>query len=276
MTGLAVGAEVPFTSILALNVRTEILGVLSDGCTALSWKQGSTSILAQNWDWQEEQKENLVLLHIKQSGKPNIEMVTEAGMIGKIGLNAAGVGVCLNAIRARGVDFGKLPCHLALRTCLDSSSREEAVAALHRAGVAGACHILVADPTGGSGLECSSADVIEVPMSPEGLVLHTNHFVLEHPGVEERIQMKDTKARLTHVSNLAKAAYAGLESIQKLLEDEDGYPTAINRQRTKDSSVATLFSIVMDLEARFASVRLGRPSSAAQSLMLQPTVENDE
>ncbi len=32
-----------------------------------------------------EQKENLVCLQIEQTGKPVIQMLTEAGMIGKIG-----------------------------------------------------------------------------------------------------------------------------------------------------------------------------------------------
>lgn len=49
--GLADGSGVDFISILALNVRTEIaFGMLSDGCTALSWKVESISALAQNWD----------------------------------------------------------------------------------------------------------------------------------------------------------------------------------------------------------------------------------
>lgn len=252
-------------------MRTEItFGLFSDGCTALSWKAGDTSILAQNWDWQEEQKENLIHLRIERDDKPNIEMITEAGIIGKIGLNSAGVGVCLNAIRAKGVDFGKLPCHLALRRCLDSSSREIAVAALRHAGVASSCHILVADLKGGSGLECSSVDVVEVPMSPEGLVVHTNHFIEEHPGVQENIELKDTKTRLARISELAKAAKADVGSVGKMLEDEDGYPTAINRQRTEDSSTSTLFSIVMDLGARSADARIGRPSSADFELKLQP------
>lgn len=35
--------------------------------------------------WMKEQKENLVLLKIDQVGQPSIQMLTEAGMIGKIG-----------------------------------------------------------------------------------------------------------------------------------------------------------------------------------------------
>ncbi|KAL8698378.1 MAG: hypothetical protein Q9201_006613 [Fulgogasparrea decipioides] len=250
--------------------------MFSDGCTALSWKGETTNFLAQNWDWQQEQKGNLIRLRIKQQDKPNIDMITEAGIIGKIGLNSAGVGVCLNAVRARGVGFVRLPCHLALRRCLDSKSRREAVAALQRAGVASSCHILVADPDGGIGLECSSEDIVLLPMSEEGLITHTNHFLKEHPGVEENVQFKDTQPRLERIAELAKAAKPDLEPIRKLLEDENGFPASINRQITDDSTIATLFSIVMNLKERFADVRLGRPSEPEEKVKLQPHMPKHE
>ncbi|KAL8722020.1 MAG: hypothetical protein Q9225_001396 [Loekoesia sp. 1 TL-2023] len=273
--GLAAGADVPFSSILTLNVRTEIaFGMFLDGSTALSWKNSDTSFLAQNWDWRQEQKDNLIRLRIERNDKPSIDMITEAGIIGKIGLNSAGVGVCLNAIRARGVDFDKLPCHLALRRCLDSTSQEDAVAALQHAGVASPCHILVADSCGGSGLECSSADIVVLSMSSQELIVHTNHYIGRHPGVEENVHIEDSYARLARIQELMKSAKAELGSIQKLLEDEDGYPTAINRQRTDDSTIATMFSIVMDLKGRSATVQVGRPSAADETLDLQPHVPN--
>ena len=134
----------PYLDILTLNVRTEIAyGMAGDGCTALYRKTNTSSFLAQNWDWEEEQRENLIHLNISRQGKPAISMITEAGIIGKIGLNSSGVGVCLNAIKAHGIDIKRLPCHLALRTCLECISMGEAVAALEKAGVASSCHILV-------------------------------------------------------------------------------------------------------------------------------------
>lgn len=46
-----VGGDVGLGDVLALNVRSEIaMGLMTDGCTALSWTAGSDSILAQNWD----------------------------------------------------------------------------------------------------------------------------------------------------------------------------------------------------------------------------------
>ncbi|KAL8674818.1 MAG: hypothetical protein Q9168_000799 [Polycauliona sp. 1 TL-2023] len=248
--------------------------MFADACTALSWKDGNTSLLAQNWDWQQEQQANLIRLRITQLDKPNIDMITEAGIIGKIGLNSAGVGVCLNATRAKGVDFGRLPCHLALRRCLDSNSRAEATAALQAAGVASSCHILVADPEGGTGIECSSADVILIPMCDGGKILHTNHFVEAHPGIEENILLQDSEARLARTSDLVEAARPDIASVRRLLDDEDGYPISINRQRTSESTIATLFSIVMQLDKDYADVWIGRPTEAEHYLRLHPDAKD--
>lgn len=49
--GIADGAQVPFDSILTLNVRTEIsMGLMTDGCTSLAWKTPNECYMAQNWD----------------------------------------------------------------------------------------------------------------------------------------------------------------------------------------------------------------------------------
>ena len=240
----------------------------SDGCTAFSWKKDASSFLAQNWDWRKEQKENLIRLCIQQNGRPNIDMITEAGIIGKIGLNHVGVGVCLNAIRANGVDFGKLPCHLALRRCLESDTREDAVATLLRVGVASACHILVADANGGTGLECSNLDIVQLPVSNEGILTHTNHFLKEHPGVHENIQFPDTKTRLERINFLLETVDP--KNISAPLMDEEGSPTSINRKATSESTWETLFSIVMDLKDRHAQVSIGRPSAPEQKIVLRP------
>jgi isopenicillin-N N-acyltransferase-like protein len=88
-----------------------------------------------------------------------ITQITEAGIIGKTGINSLGVGICLNAIRTKGVDFSKLPLYLALHAALNSRSAASAVAALDKAGVACAGYILVADLTGGIGTEWSALGV---------------------------------------------------------------------------------------------------------------------
>jgi len=274
MKGISEGAGIPFLSILAMNVRTEIAyGMASDGCTALSWKTESASYLAQNWDWQVEQQQNLIWIRIQQETKPTIEMITEAGIIGKIGLNSAGVGVCLNAIRANGVDFKKLPTHLALRACLDSKTREEAVSTLERSGVASACHILIADPAGGMGIECSYVDMIKLHMTERHTVTHSNHYVAKHMGVDDKKQVSDSVRRLARINELIEkcgTVKPSVDDIELMFQDEDGYPTAINRAESGPNTSATLFSIIMDLRRGYAEVKMGRPTECEEAFTLKP------
>lgn len=273
MRGVAEGAEVQLSDIIACNVRTEIaFGLFSDGCTALSWRTADASFLAQNWDWQEAQKKNLVVLTIKQqSNKPTIKMVTEAGLIGKIGLNDAGVGVCLNAIMINGMDPTKLPCHLGLRLVLDSRSREEAVKRLEECGIASACHMLIADPTGGIGLEWSSSEVQKCEMNDRKQVFHSNHYIVEHPTIDQDSSwMKDSGFRVKRIEELASKLgdAPSKDEVFEVFKDETNYPGAICRAQKSPSTSATLFNIVMDLEARRADVRLGRTVAVEDHVVL--------
>ena len=312
MKGIAIGSGFQFLDILALNIRSEIsMGLMSkseseiesDGCTALY--ASSAAVLAQNWDWEEPQRDNLVVIHAFQdigtsndidTGSRNDDdddtisfsdsdeyekimsynwtTVTEAGMVAKIGLNSFGVGVCLNAIRARGVDFGRLPVHIALRLVLDCSSCEEAVSRLRQIGVAAACHILVADDTGAAyGVECSFADIKTLSVHDNRLT-HTNHWLLGHSGpagrIHEAVVLPDSKIRQERVNYLLQRGIGkdAVHDIEKILEDQDNYPTSINREASDKNPSETLCSIVMDLKQRMARVRMGRPTEPVDSFVL--------
>lgn len=243
-------------------MRTEIaFGLFSDGCTALSWRTDNSSFLAQNWDWMEAQKSQLIILTIIQDDKPTIKMITEAGLIGKIGLNSAGVGVCLNAIKAKGLDTTRMPCHLGLRTVLESRSRADAVQRLETFGIASACHMLIADPTGGVGIEWSAVEHQKVPMNASKQVFHTNHYLVDHPGIIDTNWLDDSNFRVKRVEELCNKLSASprLDEVAGVFKDEVNYPGSICRAEEPPSEAATLFNIVMDLEARTAVITLGRP-----------------
>lgn len=212
----------------------------------------------------------MVLLTVEQSEKPTIKMVTEAGIIGKIGLNSAGVGVCLNAIRVGGVGASRIPCHLGLRLALDSNTRQEAVKQLRDCGVASACHMLVADETGATGLEWSSTDLQILDENDRGQVFHSNHYIVEHPGLNVKPWLADSDFRLARVEQLCNAIPEPptTEKLLGVLEDEKNFPAAICRAVDGSSDLATLFSILMDLKARRSVVRLGRPSAPEEVIYL--------
>ncbi|KZO99548.1 AAT-domain-containing protein [Calocera viscosa TUFC12733] len=272
MRGLAEGAGVEYSDILALNIRTEIaFGMFSDGCTALSWNTSEKSFLGQNWDWMVAQKENLIIANIIQVGKPSISMVTEAGIIGKIGLNSAGVGACLNAIRLKGADSSRTPVHLCLRLILESDSVDAAVAAVEKYGCASSAHILIADPNGSVGLELTYKSVIKLPMDGKGRIFHSNHL-LQRPAwlADEGMATGDTKERVVRIRQLADklGSFPDEEDVKSVFKDEEGYPGSINRAFAGKSEGATLFNIVMDLTSKTATVTKGRPTEAEEVIAL--------
>jgi isopenicillin-N N-acyltransferase like protein len=273
--GIADGAERDILDIVALNVRTEIaFGLFSDGCTSLSWHGEKGSLLGQNWDWMPEQKPNLIILRIQGDGEsPSIAMVTEAGIVGKIGFNSNGVGVCLNAIKTKGCNPKQLPVHFGLRLALESRSAAEAVDSMEAIGMASSAHILLADEKEAIGFEFTATTSARLPMDANSCVVHTNHLLGDHAGVHEPGWLADSPLRLATMKELTtklaqRAREPSIDDFSKLFEDESNFPSAICRTLEENSGAETLFNIVMDLKAKTAVVRLGRTVAVEETIHL--------
>lgn len=116
MCGVVSGVDVDFFDILVFNVWIEIIfgffmggdifdeKIFIDGCIVFLYVFGDGRnkgvFLGQNWDWQLEQFFNFFVCYIVQFDSEvfDIVMIIEGGIIGKIGFNLRGVGVCLNVI----------------------------------------------------------------------------------------------------------------------------------------------------------------------------------
>jgi len=287
-------SDVGLLDIIALNCRSEIaLGQWDDGCTALAWrlppgtesgKEGKhVQILAQNWDWRTSVGRNLAIASIKQEGKPTIWMVMEPGIVGKIGFNSSSVGVCLNAIRARPTDFTLLPIHLLLRIALESTSAAAAISTIESlGGSASSQHVLIADAYGGRGLELSPRGPAYVDADADGIIVHTNHFLLNKL-VDEPPWLAGSPLRLERARALCQdiIADARQDDIDKAVSanvlrrrvfgDTVGAPQAIccspDLARGGLASIETLFNIVMRFEegrGPVAEVVFGRLGSGKE------------
>ncbi|KAK4944584.1 hypothetical protein LTR10_016018 [Elasticomyces elasticus] len=285
MQGIAEGAGVDILDIVALNCRSEIaLGNFSDGCTSLAWNTRPDVegvVLAQNWDWTNRVKQNLVMMSIDQVGKPKIHMITESGIVGKIGFNSAAVGVCLNAIRARPVLSTKLPIHIALRVCLESTSVDGAVRRLQSlGGVASSQHILIADQHKALGMELSPLGDVYLP-EERGIVTHSNHFI-KNGYVDEPPWLAGSPVRLQRIRQLtAKLMDEGVSGSmvqgsllrERVFSDTFNAPQAICCQedpsRPIETRSSTLFNIIMSLnEKPSAEVVWGKPGSGEEGEVL--------
>ncbi|KAI0684000.1 AAT-domain-containing protein [Cytidiella melzeri] len=291
MRGIADGigaSDVDITDIIALNARSEIaLGQWDDGCTALSWKLADKQILAQNWDWRTAVGKNLALVSIRQEGKPDIWMVIEPGIVGKIGFNSASVGVCLNAIRAKPIDTHLLPVHLLLRIALECTSSQAAIAKIEVLGGASSSqHILIADSDGGVGLELSPRGGAYLEENELGLLVHTNHF-LENKLVDEPPWLSGSPVRLARAYALCETVAAGTVGHElaskvtpdvlrrKVFADTFNSPQAIccMADLSRTEIIETIFNIVMTFErgkSPTAEVLIGRPASSGRPVYTMP------
>ena len=269
MEGIARGAGRPFSEILALNARTEILppsfltGADAGECTAIAVGPAASatgeSLLAQNWDWVGSQRGALILLRVREGSDagaaPACLTLTEAGMLAKIGFNSCGVGVCLNILRSvfDGAHPG-VPVHVLLRALLKRTSVRDAVEFSSKLSFGGSSNILMADAGGElASLEFSPKGMRVV--RPEGGTLcHTNHFL--HPEATgwqaAHVANLSTIPRLDRARQLAASRpKQGIEDVKRLLRDESAGLLSICRKPDlslpPEAQIESVASAIMEL-----------------------------
>ena len=176
----AEGCALPAWRIHAVNARTELLaaaGAASRGeCSAVAGAGAAgTMVGAQTWDWHQELAGGWAVLEYPGTHYPFVTL-TEAGLLGKIGVNSAGVGLLFNILSHRSdTGDGGVPVHAVARRILDSAADVEAGLAILRSAplAASSCFTLL-DATRVACLEASPAGVAELP--PGRWSVHTNHF----------------------------------------------------------------------------------------------------
>lgn len=280
MEGIAKGAGVDFEDILTLNARSEIAlamdgEMFSDGCTAISIYQPFTedTLIAQNWDWHYSQNKSLLMLKVSSEGHPDILMVTEGGIIGKIGFNSAGVGVCFNALITN-KKTDKVPIHLGLKAVLKSYTQAEALSKLSNGQIATSASFIIGYDTGeGKGMALN-AEVspfgIDFVDEEIGRLVHTNHLCSKKMigTIRDLNEYKDGNSiprmkranQLIDIS-LKKGEEINESTIMSWLQDDFNAPDSINHYQNKllpsHRRMETVFSIIINLSKRSGLIRLG-------------------
>ncbi len=284
MEGVAQGAGVDFEDILALNARSEIAltgrkdKIFSDGCTSIAVTAPACdeTIIGQNWDWKGSQIDSLLLLRIKQKGKPDITMVTEGGIIGKIGCNSSGVAVCLNAL-ITDKKSDEVPIHLGLRAVLNSSSFHEALSRVNNGQMASAANFMIASHEGEGMSLAANVEVspfsIDLMVEPNGTAIHSNHILspelLKNLVDLNEFKHTDSMIRKLRAEQLVNTALAKGETInedhfKKWFCDKYNYPNSINHFPNENAPEhrrsETVFSIIMNLSKQKTLFCVGKPA----------------
>ncbi|MDX6308996.1 MAG: isopenicillin-N N-acyltransferase like protein [Nocardioidaceae bacterium] len=283
LEGVAAGSGFGLTTVMALNARTEVLAQARSAgateCSTLVQLHGGdgSPIGAQTWDWHEELAGGWHL-HTVRGDDHTFVGLTEYGMLAKIGVNDAGLGVHLNLLRhasdARGRydnqrarPAGGVPVHLLARQILGrAASVAEAVEHARSAAVCASSVITVVSREEAVCVEISPAGVGLVEPS-DGWLVHTNHFLEPRLAAGERVteEVTTTFEREDLLRSRVKAVAAPLEveELAALLcaHDEDGVPVCRHPdgEATLGYRGSTLATVSLDPLRCAAGISAGGP-----------------
>lgn len=257
--GIAAGSGLPEAHIFAINARSELVPIEAAECTALSAPQAA--LLGQTWDWCRQMEDLVTLLSITLESGHRILTVTEPGIVGKIGLSSAGIGVCLNFLLAPRSEDG-VPVHTMLREALEADSLAAAQQRLQQAGTGHGGNILLAAGSGEAVNFEFAGDHVDERQLHENFV-HTNHCLFrEVPAGEFE---ENSRGRLHHAGELlAKEPGPTLQGLKNILSDRQNPDASIwvPYQPFYGLELGTLCTVVMDLSRGELHLRMGQDTAA--------------
>ena len=265
LEGIAESANVTLADLMLLQVRNQLTPEADAGCTSFALEPAAGidrgAIVGQNWDNDPLLDDFTVMLTRRPIDKPALMTVTQAGLISYIGMNDAGIGVCLNTLPAPCKDVG-VPHYFTVRGIYEARSLDEAVYAVNRADRAIPANIMMSTPQGPADLEVT-LEGVQVLHGEDGRVTHTNHCL--HPDLvainddfPELIQSIPRKQRVDALVSHTSP----LDSLKAALQDHDNHPRSICRHANDDPTSGfwvTVFSVIIETESRRMHVSRGTP-----------------
>jgi len=189
IAGIAEGAGLTVQQVASVNARTELLAAANptgqtECSTVVSLPPGRPPVAVQTWDWYDAMSDGWFTWTIPHPDGRVVRTVTEFGMLAKIGVNGAGVGVMLNMLHHRNdaeavarEEIGH-PVHLLSRAILDdATTTRDAVRIASATPTSASTSLTVVDTAG---------DAVSVELFPggpglveptDGVLVRTNHFV---------------------------------------------------------------------------------------------------
>lgn len=281
MEGIAIGSDVPFAAIVALNARTMMLRTAlnrdrsdSAECTTGALLPRATAdghtYLFGNWDQNYRCVENSALLEIRVIGRPAIFTLTEAGILIRTGFNEHGIGITGNSLisdRDTGDSRGT-PWPIIRRRVLWHDRIAPAAREVFQASRSHSGNHVIADAEGFAvDLEATPETVFTLGPD-QGVVAHANHFL--SVGAQARvidIQLGRSPSSLYRHARVQEAmeatnGSATIADIQAALTDHFGHPQSVCTHPGQTNSL-TVSSHIADLTTRTMTISSGPPCENA-------------
>lgn len=261
MRAIAQSCGISYEDILTINCRSEVLFAQPDGCSAFGvlpeLTENGHTLLGQTWDWLAGSRAAAVVLKVKSPTEPDAIICAEAGMIGGKGLNAHGIGVCLNALSVGHGTIG-VPLHIMYRKILGQDTISNALDQIAKPQRAGSgCFVL------GS----ASGFLMSVEFTPENFdvlmpisepLCHTNHYlspILRGADTFKR-DLTDTFVRLNRLQRLCRAFNSRytVAKVFEYLSDHANFPDSVCSHEDladpEGKRLCTVYAMAMDLNEK--------------------------
>lgn len=222
LEGLAAGARQDTEEVIALNARTELLaGRAVAECSVIGHLNGRSVALAQTWDWHPDLAGATVVWTVVKPDATWFTTATEAGILGKLGVNGHGVACGLNFLTCS-ADGGVegVPIHVALRLVLEhgvSASRARHMLRSLQTSASSCVTVAAAGIHGGElfAAELSPGGTRIVEADQRGWLVHTNHFLAApRAGIDTQPDLNPgTLVRRAHLRDLLDAGATPLEAL---------------------------------------------------------------
>lgn len=275
MCGVAAGCDLQEWQLGLLNARTEVLaavGAVGEGecSTAVYLPDSGAPRTIQTWDWHDElAADRLVVRYVADSGL-EVRYFTEFGMLGKIGLNDAGLGLHFNILNhVSDADPIGVPVHAVARRVLDlATTIEEAVEVAASATLSASTVLTVMTYDGQRG------DAACIELSPAGqavvrpddrLLAHTNHFLDPDLARGDLVPSSASTYRRLKQVRERRALVAEADPLRRVealeVHEVDGAPVCCHPDPdvSFDQRWESLLTIALDLEDGTLRFYDGRP-----------------
>lgn len=247
----------PWQAVI-LNHYTDFRDIPADteGCSVVYAPLPDGPVAAQTWDMHGTAEPFVGLLRLTPPDGPPAVLFTIAGCHGMCGLNAAGVGICINNLTPTDARVGVVWPAL-VRRMLRETTAAAALEVLHGARLGSGHNYLVADPTAVYNVETTGRQYRLTHSDRTLPYWHTNHY--RHPDLlplEATLSKASTTRERFAVLNQAfeAAPPQSIAEVWRLLGSHEGHPRSICSHVAAGggdpSASKTCGGVVLDLARR--------------------------
>ena len=266
--GLAEGAEISYEQALLLQVRREVLMLISKGdnsdCSSFALPINTLTV-AQTIDLNSSFSEFGTVFQIaKWKETPEILMFSFAGLLGYMGMNSSGLAIAINMVSSGDWQLG-VPPYLLVRHLLELHTVEECIEAIAKIRRSSSRSLTICDVNRCITVEMTATSFVIL----EGdKLFHTNHYLSSDLSSKDTINFLARHSSVQRLSRLQELAaklpnMPSTENIFELFADHENYPVGLCSHANNDlRRTETVATVVMHPNIGTMYVRKGMPCSS--------------